>query len=78
MSVSSVSQRAMPQPVRPQQEREPAKSVGKQPQTKALPSERTDAKVKASAHYADATYSRTKENTAQHAQPVGKRVDIKA
>jgi len=78
MSVSPVSQSAMPQSVRPQQEREPAKAVDKQPQTKALPSDRPDAKVKASAHSADVTYSRTKENTAQHAQPVGKRVDIKA
>jgi hypothetical protein len=78
MSVSSVSQRAMPQPVRPQREREPAKAVDKQPQTKALPSDRPAAKVKASSHYADVTYSRAKENTTQHAQPKGRRVDIKA
>jgi hypothetical protein len=73
MSVSSVSHRAMPQPVQQHRSREPAKAVDKQAQT-----DRPAAKEKASAHYSDVTYSRAKENTTQHAAPKGRRIDIKA
>jgi hypothetical protein len=76
MSVSSVSQRANPQPVHQERERQPAKAVDKQP--KALPSDRPAAKEKTFAHHADVTYSRAKENTTQHAQPKGRSVDVKA
>jgi len=78
MSVASVAQRAVAQPVRPQREREPAKSVDKQHQAKALPPDRPAAKPKATAHHADVTYSRAKENPPQHLQPKGTRVDLKA
>ena len=86
MSVSSVSQRPAPQaqaqPVQQQRAREASKADVKQMQNDKLDKQtQTDkpaTKQKASAHYAEVTYSRAKENTTQHAAPKGRRIDIKA
>jgi len=73
MSVSSVSQRAVPQAVQQQPAREPVKAPTKEPHDA-----RPVVREKPSTHEADLTYAHAKEKSARHTAPKGQQVDIKA
>ncbi len=73
MSVSSVSQRALPQPVQQQPAREPVKAAAKEP-----PDVKPAVREKPPVQHPEVTYFHAKEKTPQNASPKGQKVDLKA